>query len=382
MNASASAAERVLTARDLRRQRARRLVLRMGVFVVLPTLLAAIYYGALASPQYESTTAFTIQSADGGGGAGGLELIIGSLPGSSAARDSLLVRDHVLSRDMLTHLVEEQGYLEHYASERHDLLSRLGADVSSEQRFGYYLDHVDIAHDSKSGVLTLQVRAFSADYAAQLAEAILEASHQMVNRMMLQARRDRLALAQHEVDSAEARLTKARQAVVREQVEGHELNPLDSAASLLTVRGSLEAEAASARAELAALRATLQADAPRVVEQRQRVSAINRQIESINERLASDEGGLQEAIARFEPLVAEREFSEHGYQFALKGLELARVDADRQHRYLVTIASPSHPDGPTHPRFWHSVLTVLLLSFVLLGVGTLLVASVREHANV
>jgi capsule polysaccharide export protein KpsE/RkpR len=48
----------------------------------------------------------------------------------------------------------------------------------------------------------------------------------------------------------------------------------------------------------------------------------------------------------------------------------------------VTIAPPSSPDAPTHPRFWYAVLTVFVASFFLLGIGTLLAASVREHAQV
>ena len=99
---------------------------------------------------------------------------------------------------------------------------------------------------------------------------------------------------------------------------------------------------------------------------------------------AQEEGFPKPAaeLAQFEPVVVEKEFAQHAYESALQSLELARVDASRQHRYLVRIAEPSEPDEPTHPQFWYSVLTVLALSFALLGVGTLLIASIREHANV
>lgn len=66
----------------------------------------------------------------------------------------------------------------------------------------------------------------------------------------------------------------------------------------------------------------------------------------------------------------------------MASLEVARVDASRQHRYLVRISGPSQPERSAFPRFWYTVLSVLVLSFALLGVGTLLVASIREHANV
>ncbi|MCB1234312.1 MAG: hypothetical protein KDM91_04500, partial [Verrucomicrobiae bacterium] len=52
----------------------------------------------------------------------------------------------------------------------------------------------------------------------------------------------------------------------------------------------------------------------------------------------------------------EKEFAQRAYESALASLELARVDADRQHRYLVTIAQPSSPDSATYPVVWRSVL--------------------------
>ena len=46
------------------------------------------------------------------------------------------------------------------------------------------------------------------------------------------------------------------------------------------------------------------------------------------------------------------------------------------------IAEPSEPDESTYPRRAMAVLTVFLVSLVIMGIGTLLVAAVREHARV
>ncbi len=373
---------RAETAKQLRKLRARRLLQRMLIFVALPTVLATIYYGAIVSSQYESSSAFTIQSADGGAGAS-LELLIAAVPSSGTGRDVMLVQQYALSRDMLQLLIDDQGFVDHYSDASVDVVSRLSDDASSEETYEYFRDKIIVEHDSQSGVLTLRVKAFTSEKAHELASAILEASEQMVNELTEQARSDRTALARRETVRAEARLTKARQEMLRVQRESAELNPAESAAALLGVRTRLEGELASARAELSALSATLQAGAPRLIEQRQRVSALRRQLDLHTRRLASNDGeGLHEAIALFEPVVAEKEFAQRAYESALTSLEMARIEADRQHRYLVTIASPSRPSHPTHPRFWHGVLTVLVLAFALLGIGTLLIASIREHANV
>lgn len=119
-----------IRARAMRRTRARRLLLRVGILVGVPTLIGILYYGVLASKQYESVSTFTVQSADGGLG-GGFETLLGALPASGVGRDVLVVRDYIASRDMLAHLDSEYGWTEHFQNPEHDWLSRLAADASS-----------------------------------------------------------------------------------------------------------------------------------------------------------------------------------------------------------------------------------------------------------
>ena len=64
MSTTVSSDTRAKTAKQLRKMRARRLAVRLAVGVGLPTLLAALYVGAIATPRYESVSTFTIQSAD------------------------------------------------------------------------------------------------------------------------------------------------------------------------------------------------------------------------------------------------------------------------------------------------------------------------------
>lgn len=370
------------TASELRKKRTRRFALRLALGVGLPTLISAIYFGLVATPQYESIGTFTIQSADTQG-APTLELLVASVPGSGATRDSLLVQSYIESRDVLRMLVDDHGFVEHYSSEDVDFWSRLPADSTFEEVFEYYDGKVNAEFDTHSAVVTIHVRAFSAEKAHEMATAILEASERMVNEMMEQARRDRIQLAQNEVQRAEDRLSAARARMLELQGERAELNPVASAEAVLAVRGTLEGELAAARAELNVLRATLQPGTPQLVAQQQRVSSLAGQVEVQRRRLAAGDSpdGLNADIAAFEPAFAEKEFAEHAYASALKSLEFARIEASRQHRYLVTIARPSQPDEATHPRVWLAVLTVFVLSFALLGIGVLLLASVREHAN-
>src|SRR5690606_10995719 len=128
-----------------------------------------------------------------------------------------------------------------------------------------------------------------------------------------------------------------------------EINPLESAAAVLAVRNQLEGELASALAELVALRRVLQPNAPEVVALRTRIAALQNQVDNQTARLSNGETGFAATIASFEPLMVEKEFAQHAYQSALAALEMARIEADRQNRYVVTVARPSVPDAATHP---------------------------------
>lgn len=371
-----------IRARAIRRTRARRLLLRLAMFVGVPTMLGALYYGLLASAQYQSESVFTLESADGRVGTG-FETLLGALPASGATRDLLVVRDYILSRDMLAHLTDEHGWAEHFQDPGADWWSRLSADASAEEIYEDYIGRVRVVHDSQSNALTLQVRAYSAEKARELANAILVASEQMVNEMSDRVRLDQMRFAEREVEKAEERFAKAREAVIALQREGAEINPLESATALMGIRAELEAELAKARAELDALRAVMQANAPKVLELQERVRSLARQVEAQRRRLVDtdDADGLNQQISRFEPIIVEKEFAQRALQSATASLELARVEAARQHRYLVTIATPSMPDEPTHPRRFWGVLTVFVLSLLITSIGGAIIASVREHAK-
>lgn len=382
MSAQVPGDARVETARLLRRLRARRLTTRLSLGVGLPTTIAAIYFGLLASPRYESVTSFTIQSADTPTGGSPLQaLLMASVPGT-AGRDPMLVEQYIESRDMVDLLIRDHGLREHYASAERDWFSRLAEDARIDDVHEYYLDQVRVELDDHAGTVTLHVLAFTPEQAETFGQAILDASERMVNQLSDRARADRIRYAEEQVATATERLTAARRALVEVQAAGEEINPQASAQAVLGIRSHLEGELAIARAELATLTASLQRDAPQVLEQRRRVAALQHQITEQTQRLAGGGTGLNAAIARFEPVYVEKELSERLYEAALSSLEIARIDAARQHRYVVRIAGPSRPEAPARPILWRELLTVLVLSFGILGIGTLVIASVREHANV
>ena len=369
-------------AQALRRKRSRRLARSLIIFVLLPTALAGVYFGLIASPQYESYALFTVQSSDVRPMLGMEGLLAGIASGGGGRNDALSVRDYVLSRDMLGRLNKDHAFIKHYKERSQDWFSRLRGDASFEDAYAYFEHKVYADYDQTSGSVTLRVRAFNAELAQVFARSILSYSEEMVNKLSERERRDRTAYAEADVNRAEQRLGRARQQVILLQQKHADFSPLESAQSAMEIRTKLEGELAKARAELMQRKAFMQAEAPQVLAAEQVVQSLSAQVANESRRLVDPKSnGLNASLPDFEAAMVEKEFSQKAYQSAMTNLEMARADADRQHRYLAIIASPSCPDQSTYPHRIRGVLTAFVMSFMLLGVGSLVRAAVREHAR-
>ena len=369
-------------AQALRRKRSQRLLRRFSVFVLLPTAIAAVYFGAVASDQYESIASFSVQSSDARPMIG-MEGLLAGLTSGGGRNDIMAVRDYLLSRDILQRLDKEHGFIRHYKDTRKDWFSRLRESARFEDAYEYYAHKVSAEYDTTSGSITLKVRAFDAQSAQRFARNLLAYSEEMVNKLADRERKDRTGYAESDLRRAEQRLSDARKKLVALQHEHAEFSPLQTANSTMEVRTKLEGELAKARAELMQRKAFMKSDAPQVLAAEEVVKSISAQIASESRRLVDPRKpeGLGTTLADFEAAMVEKEFSQKAYQSAMANLELARADADRQHRYIALVATPSLPDQSTYPHRGRSIITAFCLSFLLLGVGSLVGAAVREHAR-
>ena len=146
----------------MRRERAQRLFRALALWVALPTLLGAIYYGFMATTQYESVATVVINSET-------------EKPQVAAT----IMREHIVSRDMLRVLEQRQHASQHYQHSG-DFIARLSPHARSETRYRYFRDHVDVRYDAQTRVFSLTVRAFSGEAARRFARVMLDESRDFV----------------------------------------------------------------------------------------------------------------------------------------------------------------------------------------------------------
>ena len=113
------------------------------------------------------------------------------------------------------------------------------------------------------------------------------------------------------------------------------------------------------------------------------IRALETQRRLLARRLTSGEADgsapLSGAMAAYEQLQSKQKFAEAAYQLALRGVDEARANADRQHVFVASFVPPSLPEEATYPRRWRSLGVVALMTFAIWAIGGLAAQSIRDH---
>ncbi|MCW1934015.1 capsule biosynthesis protein [Pararhodobacter zhoushanensis] len=363
--------------KDIARRRRRRMALlaaRLSVFVLLPTLVAAWYYYMIATPLYATNSEFVIQQVDGqsGGGGGGLASLMGGASGASLS-DSVTVQSFLQSRDAMRRLNEEEGFKAYFQQDLIDPLRRLTPDTTDEAAYRLYQDMVRVSYDPTEGIIRMEVIAADPQTSERFARALVSYAEQMVDQLTQRVRDSQMADAQESVQMAEQRMREAQQRVLDLQ-ESYQMLSSEVEVSLLTQQiSNLDSLLNQERLSLSDLRANARPNPARLEQAERRVATLERQIAALRASLTQGSDGTQ-SIAQLqrEQTMAESDVATRQMLLAqaMQQLEGARIEANRQVRYLSPGVSPVAPDEATYPRaFENTALAFLIFAGIYLMVS-------------
>jgi capsular polysaccharide transport system permease protein len=350
--------------------------------VVLPTLLSAYYFGFIASGTYISESSFVIRGPEQQA-ATPLGMILKGTGFTRSQDDGYAVQDFIFSRDALRALDERLDIRKAFSSKNVDIFSRFAGvewwDDSFEALHKYYKKHVDVQLDSASSVVTLSTRAFTAEDSLRMNQLLFELSEALVNHLNDRGLQDMIRFAAREVAEAEMSAKKAALTLARYRNEKGVIDPERQSAIPLQQIAKMQDDLIATKAQLAQLE-MLTKDTPQIPALKRRAEFLEAEIEAESMRVAG--GGRQSLAskaAEFQRLSLDKEFSDKQLGIALAALERARNDAQRKQLYMERIAQPSKPDVPTEPRRIKAVLGTVIISLIIWGILSLLVAGIREH---
>lgn len=353
-----------------------------AIFVVLPTMLAVVYYGLIAADIYTSEARFTVKSQ-------GrqtpqvttLASLIQTTGLSAGAEQTSEVISYIKSRSALQDLQRRVNVKASYAAAQADTLSRypgLFRDDRFENLYEFYLGKVDAHVDNETGLAILVVHAFRPDDAQRINQQLLDFSEGLVNRLNEKARDNAIAEAQKRVTLAEQRVTQARVSLGAFRNDQSLLDPAKQASGVLEVANRLVAEQASLQSQLNDMLRIAPRN-PSIPALQGRITAIGREIAAQNGRAVGTSTGIASKLGSYEKLSAEQEFAAQTLTAANASLEQARADSQRQQFYLERVVAPNLPDLPLLPHRLRAILTVAAVALCLYTVGWMLVIGILEH---
>jgi capsular polysaccharide transport system permease protein len=348
--------------------------------VVLPSLIAIVYYGFIAADVYISESRFVVRSPERQT-ASPLGMLLKGTGFTRSQDDSYTVQDYILSRDAMRALDEKLNLRSAFG--KGDLFSRfpgLDWDDSFENMHRYYQKMVGVQLDPVSSIATVTVRAFSAEEAQKINQYLIEMSEALVNQLNERGRQDMIRFAANEVAEAEKKARDAALALARYRNEKGVIDPEKQSTIPLQQIAKLQDELIATKAQLAQLQ-MLTRDNPQIPVLKQRIQMLENEIELESARVAGSGRSLASKAAEFQRLALDKEFADKQLASALVSLEQARNEARRQQLYLERIAQPNLPDAAMEPRRLRNILAVFVLGLIAWGVLSMLIAGIREHQD-
>lgn len=351
---------------------------------ILAVALGFIAYFLLASDRYVSTAIIQVQNTDQVA-ASGLDF---SVIGRSASvgvtiPDQLLLKEHLLSIDMLNKLDKYLDLRAHFSSSERDIASRMWfGDASIEWFYRHFLNRVSIDYDEFAGVIRITAEAYSPEMATEITSGLVKEGERYMNEMTHALARAQVRFLETQVEAAQDRVKDAREELLAFQNRKGLVSPTATIASIRSIIAKLEEQRTRLQTQLASLPATLDKGHATRKSLAQSLRAVQAQIDAEQNKLASASGEALNTLmgeeARLEEEVAMKQ---DVYKNALVCLEKGRMDAARTLKLVAVLQSPSRPEYAWQPRRIYGVTVTLILTLVALGIANMLRSIILDHVD-
>lgn len=346
---------------------------------LIAILLVTFYWSFIAQDRYVSRATVVLESPQ----VAAPEISFAALMGNSNnTHDLLLLREYLLSVDMLRYLDQKFDIRQHY-SEHGDIFARLiNADAPIEDLHKYYLRRINIELDEYAGVLNIEVQAYTPEFAHQIATAMLAAGEHHMNDMGHRLAAEQVRFLEQQMQHIGQRFSAARAALLNYENEHGLVSPTNTVASINQVVATLEGELARLQAKHQALSSFQSNRSSEIRFIKSEIKALQDQINIQRNRLAQTTGkSLNKISSQYEELVLQAQFAQETYSNALAALENTRLGASRQLKQVSILQSPLMPEYSVEPqRLYNSSLFAIITVF-LAFIFSMLLMIIKDHRD-
>jgi capsular polysaccharide transport system permease protein len=362
--------------------------------VLLPTGLAGAYLYGYADNQYVTEFRFSVRHEaplrmDATAGSTLPTSLGGSVTPLAVITDSQIVIQYLKSRQVIDDMVASGVNLDAvYARTDKDFLAHLRPHASAEERLNYWRRMVDPFFDMTTGIVSVQVRAFSPADAQIVAATALRLAEKLVNNMSSRAHEDVLAYAKREVGTSAEKLRTTQETIASFRNQHAVLFPEMQATSDTSVEGKVWENLIEAKTAFnAQLAVGVSAGSMQMRMLANRIAAMETALRDVHSHMAETGPGgkpdatLASVMSEYDVLRLDQQIAAKVYERAMMALQDARNGASQQSVYLAAFVRPALPQESMYPVRWRVMTETALLSFVAWCLLQLLYHGIRDHID-
>jgi len=230
-----------------------------------------------------------------------------------------------------------------------------------------------VAFDPTEGIIKMEVIAPDPQTSQIFSEALVGYAEEQVDTLTERLRNDQMSGALKSFQEADARRQAALEELVKVQNATGTLETGAEASNIFGQISQLESEKTQKVLELAGLQNVRRPNQSRVTAIQDRINLLDGMISDLRAQLTTAVGSANSLASNSAALRQ----AEENYQFQLvivqqaqTMMETARLEANRQTRYLSMGVRPVAPDEPTYPKaFENSVVAFLVFAGIYLMIS-------------
>lgn len=353
------------------------------VTVIIPTTLASIYFGLIASDVFISQSKFVIYNPQSPSPtAGGLGTLLAGSVFSNGTYGVYAAQNYLQSRDALAQLQRSLNVEAMYSGRHADWVNRFGGLIyfrkTFEELYQYYGHMVGIDVDPTSNITTLTTDAYTPDDAQKINAQLLAQAQQLVDRLNAGANAEGVKFYANEVVKDESQVQAAAMAIAHYRNAHRLFAPAPQSAIELQFIAKLQDHLLQQESTLAQMMVNTPLS-PQLPMLKRAIAATRTQIDAQQARVAGAPNSLASESVEYERLTLNQSFTEKRLAAAITALEDARIQAQKQQLFIETVVAPNKPDQALQPRRFRGVLATLIVGLLVWGVLSVVVGGIKEH---
>ena len=354
------------------------------LIVLLPTAIALLYFGLIASPIYISQSSFVVYTPNQrGGGQTGLAALLSTLGGSNSTSAAETISDYTQSWSAMEALNQTYNLRKIFSDA--DIFNRFGGIfhpfTDMVHLWRYYQNMVSDGPDPTSGISTLIVRAYTPQDAQKINAFLLAKGQTIVNQLNETARQSAVSYAEQDVQAAQEKFKAATLAVAQYRNDQGVYDPNVQSGGQFNLIQQLQGKLVDVTIELSSLEAHAP-DNPQIPVLETTIASLKHQIKQAEQTVTGPGKSLASQDTQYQILNVNLMLAQALLESAVVSLEQARTTAQKQELYLETISSPNLPDAAEEPKRLENILAVFIICAMIWGVLRIIIGGIREHKDI